>query len=88
VEVAWHAVRDCLRVLYDNAISDPEAPPEHVSRYSKEGEKYHTGLSVDQLADPRIVSEAYGLHLKATAELCLRLSAKATSSFKASKPGH
>jgi hypothetical protein len=68
VGVAWHAVTDCLRVLYVNATLGPGKRREQVHHSMGWEKKFHTGLSADVLADSYKVAEAYGCHLKATAE--------------------
>jgi len=69
--VAWHAVRDCLTVLYYHEVSRdrPELPTKIKSKNSKGQEQYHTGLEPGDLDDPDKVINAYKCHLKTTAKL-------------------
>jgi hypothetical protein len=71
VTIAWHAVRDCLTVRVYTAIGGPENLLSEVSRENAKGweGRFHTGLSVTELADPYKVWKAYDCHLKTTTKL-------------------
>jgi hypothetical protein len=69
VALAWHAVVDCLSIRYHNAARGKNW--EQFCRRDSKGwdDKFHSGLSEEQLADPRMVASAYRVHLKTTAKL-------------------
>jgi hypothetical protein len=87
VPVAWHAVRDCLLVLYNLALGGSVKRWDLVESQNAKGyqERYHTGLSVKQLAEWSTVYGAYARHLKAAATFVLACPLREQRIFRAAR---
>jgi hypothetical protein len=87
VPVAWHAVRDCLLVLYNLAVGAPVKRWDLVAVQNAKGylERYHTSLLMDQLSDWSTVYYAYRRHLGAAANLVLACSLRGRRTFRATR---
>lgn len=71
VAVAWHAVRHCLTVRYSKAVGEPRKRWERVLRENSKGyhDRFHTGLSKDELESWDSLYQTYDFHLKTKAKL-------------------